>query len=125
MTLLLFQVVPLPRFELLRTIPGRGCSTVCLFDHAPEIANYFWLGHIEWHLEGGLAVQFIEAPLQVQERAVGQVPSLLNKQCAALGIPQSGNAAGHASATDLSGLPLGPWPQIMGWLPKGILAMTG
>lgn len=84
-----------------------------------------WLGHIEWHLESGLAVQFIEAPLQIQDRAVGKVPSFLYEQCAALGVPQSGNAAGHASATDLSGLPLGPWPQLVGWQPKGILAITG
>lgn len=70
-------------------------------------------------------MQFIEAPLEAQQRAVGRVPSSLYEQCAALGIPQSGNAAGHASATDLSGLPLGPWPQKLGWLTKGILAMTG
>jgi iron transport multicopper oxidase len=82
-------------------------------------------GHIEWHLESGLAVQFIEAPLQAQERAVGQFPSVLYDQCATLGVLDSGNAAGHASATDLTGLPLGPYQQKLGWLPKGILAMTG
>jgi len=46
-------------------------------------------------------------------------------QCAALGIPSSGNAAGHASPTNLSGLPLGPWLQKLGWLAKGIWAMAG
>ncbi|KIJ61411.1 multicopper oxidase [Hydnomerulius pinastri MD-312] len=81
--------------------------------------------HVEWHLQAGLAVQFIEAPIQAQERAVGQVPSFIYDQCAALGNLDSGNAAGHASATDLSGLPLGPYQQKLGWLTKGILAMTG
>lgn len=113
------------RFGSLRIILGLGFSIVRLSDHARQIADPFWLGHIEWHLEAGLAVQFIEAPLQIQERAVGQVPSYLYDQCAAQGIPYSGNAAGHPSATDLSGLPLGPWPQSTGWQPKGILAMTG
>ena len=88
-----------------------------------EFSNY--TGHIEWHLESGLAVQFIEAPLLIQERAQGRVPSFMYDQCAALGVPSSGNAAGHADPTDLSGLPLGPWMQELGWLTKGILAMTG
>jgi len=119
------QVARLPRFGLLRTILEHGFSTVRFSAWDCEIVNHFQLGHIEWHLEAGLAVQFIEAPLQAQERAVGQAPPSLYEQCAALGVPQSGNAAGHASVTDLSGLPLGPWQQIMGWQPKGILAMTG
>lgn len=49
----------------------------------------------------------------------------MNDHCAALGMPTSGNAAGHQSATDLSGLPLGPYPQKLGWRPKGIAAMFG
>ncbi|KAG1741488.1 Fet3 protein [Suillus paluster] len=82
-------------------------------------------GHVEWHLESGLAVQFITAPLLIQERAQDRVPSFMYDQCAVLGKPYSGNAAGHASPTDLSGLPLGPWQQKLGWLTKGILAMAG
>ncbi|KAF8838947.1 Fet3 protein [Paxillus ammoniavirescens] len=104
-------------------IPGGGSATLRIVADNPGA----WLlhCHIEWHLESGLAVQFIEAPLQAQERAVGQVPSFMYEQCATLGVPDSGNAAGHASATDLAGLPLGPYQQKLGWLPKGILAMTG
>ena len=66
-------------------------------------------GHIEWHLEVGLAVQLVEAPLQAQ-RHYG-VPQKLLDNCKALKLPTSGNAAGIASATDLHGLPLGPYPQ--------------
>ena len=65
------------------------------------------LGHIEWHLEAGLAVEFIEAPLLMQER--NHVPEYMYDQCQTDGMPFSGNAAGHASTTDLSGLPLGPF----------------
>ncbi|KAI0305242.1 Fet3 protein [Multifurca ochricompacta] len=83
--------------------------------------------HIEWHLEAGLAVTFVEAPLQIQERAqsVQAPPAVLAQQCRMLNLPTSGNAAGHASATDLSGLPTGPFQQKNGWHTKGILAMTG
>ncbi|KAI0765253.1 Fet3 protein [Fomes fomentarius] len=84
---------------------------------------WFFHCHIEWHLEVGLAVQLIEAPLIAQER--NGIPQFMFDQCAALGEPTSGNAAGHASSTDLSGLPLGPFPQNNGWHPKGIGAMFG
>ncbi|KAF9226367.1 Fet3 protein [Gyrodon lividus] len=115
------QVNPMRRDTV--AVPGGGSVTLRVVADNPGA----WLlhCHIEWHLESGLAVHFIEAPLQAQERAVGQVPSFMYEQCAALGTPDSGNAAGHASATDLSGLPLGPYQQKLGWLPKGILAMTG
>ena len=66
------------------------------------------LGHIEWHLEAGLAVEFIEAPLVMQQRS--NVPQSMYDQCRIDGTPFSGNAAGHNSTTDLSGLPLGPFP---------------
>jgi iron transport multicopper oxidase len=98
--------------------PSRVNARVTFFD-------FHYAGHIEWHLESGLAFQLITAPLLIQERAQDRVPSFMYEQCAALGTPSSGNAAGHASATDLSGLPLGPWLQKLGWLPKGILALTG
>ncbi|OAX35604.1 Fet3 protein [Rhizopogon vinicolor AM-OR11-026] len=105
------------------TITGGGSVTLRFIADNP--GAWLFHCHIEWHLESGLAVQFIEAPLLAQERAQGVVPSSLYDQCTALGNPSSGNAAGHASATDLSGLPLGPWEQKLGWLTKGILAMAG
>lgn len=59
----------------------------------------------------------------MQER--NSVPQALYDQCVADGNPISGNAAGHASTTDLSGLTLGPYPQKLGWNPRGIGAMFG
>lgn len=69
-------------------------------------------------------MQLVEAPLQAQQ-FVSNVPPALSEHCTALGKPISGNAAGFASATDLTGLPLGPYLQKLGWLPKGIVAMFG
>ncbi len=40
-------------------------------------------------------------------------------------MPYTGNAAGHNSTTDLSGLKVGPYPQRLGWHSKGIGAMAG
>ncbi|KAG6332533.1 hypothetical protein ID866_6557 [Astraeus odoratus] len=107
------------------TVVVTGGGSVTLRVVADNPGAWLFHCHIEWHLEAGLAVQFIEAPLQAQERAAGVIPSYVYDQCAMLGTPSSGNAAGHASTTDLSGLPLGPYQQKLGWLTKGILAMTG
>ena len=79
--------------------------------------------HIEWHLEAGLAVTFIEAPLIAQER--NTMPSTIVEQCQELSIPVSGNAAGHTDMTDFSGWTLGPFQQNNGWHPRGIGAMAG
>ena len=81
-------------------------------------------GHIEWHLEAGLAVSFVEAPLEAQAR--GSIPQVGLDQCTALGMPNKGNAVGNTvDILDLKGLPEGPFPQVLGWRPKGIGAMFG
>ena len=83
-----------------------------------------YTGHIEWHLEVGLAMQFIEAPLQVQQR--NTIPQGMYDNCKALGQLSSGNAAGHQDdPLNLKGLPLGPFIQNLGWHSKGIGAMAG
>lgn len=76
-----------------------------------------------WHLDAGLAVAFLEAPIQAQQ--VTQLPSYVSSQCASQNIPPIGNAAGHNSTSDLTGLPAGPFPQRLGWHSRGIGAMAG
>lgn len=46
-------------------------------------------------------------------------------QCATLKVPFSGNAAGRNSTTNLLGVTLGPYPEVLGWQPKGIGALAG
>ncbi|THH20379.1 hypothetical protein EW146_g993 [Bondarzewia mesenterica] len=106
------------------TVQVPAGTSVTLRVIADNPGAWFFHCHIEWHLEVGLAVTFLEAPLIAQERG-GGIPSFLAGHCAALGMPASGNAAGHASTTDLMGLPLGPFPQNNGWHSKGIGAMAG
>ncbi|KAE9398315.1 ferroxidase [Gymnopus androsaceus JB14] len=103
-------------------IPSGSSATLRFVADNPGV--WFLHCHIEWHLEVGLAVQLVEAPLQAQLYA-DTVPQALKDNCLALGFPASGNAAGFASKTDLDGLPLGPYLQNNGWHPKGILAMFG
>jgi iron transport multicopper oxidase len=106
-------------------IPSMGSATLRFTADNP--GAWFFHCHIEWHLEAGLAVTLTEAPLIAQERAqtVLAPPQALTDNCAALGWQTTGNAAGHASATDLSGLPSRPQVQNNGWHAKGIAAMFG
>ena len=57
--------------------------------------------------------------------ADASVPQFFEDQCASLDLPSQGNAAGNQDPNDLKGLPEGPFPQILGWRPKGIGAMFG
>ncbi|KAI9062216.1 multicopper oxidase [Trametes sanguinea] len=102
-------------------VPSGESVTLRVIADNPGV--WFFHCHIEWHLEVGLAVTFVEAPLIAQER--NAIPQFMYDQCQALGLPTSGNAAGHASTTDLTGLPLGPYPQNNGWHSRGIGAMAG
>jgi iron transport multicopper oxidase len=60
--------------------------------------------HIEWHVEAGLTLVFIEAPTQLQNMGL-VVPDNHKDACTKLGIPTSGNAMGRAGNDwlDLSG----------------------
>ncbi|KAI0310690.1 Fet3 protein [Amylostereum chailletii] len=109
------------------TIQVPSMNSVTLRVIADNPGAWFFHCHIEWHLEAGLAVTLIEAPLEIQSRAqtVLAPPARLTDNCAAQSLLSSGNAAGHASGTDLAGLPEGPDPQNNGWHARGIGAMAG
>ncbi|KAF8804678.1 ferroxidase [Phlegmacium glaucopus] len=98
------QANPMRRDTIL--IPSGQSATLRVVADNP--GTWFLHCHIEWHLEVGLAVQLIEAPLQAQQR--NTAPASLVNNCKALGQPVSGNAAGIASTTNLTGLPVGPFP---------------
>ncbi|KIM31143.1 Ferroxidase [Serendipita vermifera MAFF 305830] len=100
-------------------IPPGGSVTMRFITNNP--GTWFFHCHIEWHLEAGLAFTFFEAPTIAQQWV--KPPQFMYDQCAKLGTPFTGNAAGHNSTTDLSGLNVGPYPQVLGWTPKAIGAM--
>nr|AHZ58332.1 laccase [Auricularia auricula-judae] len=101
-------------------VPSMGSATLRFVADNP--GAWLFHCHIEWHLEAGLAVTLFESPLEAQK--ILKPPQFMFDQCAALGVPTVGNAAGH-TGSDLDGLKLGPFQQKLGWRPKGIVAMTG
>ncbi|KAF8315333.1 Cupredoxin [Clavulina sp. PMI_390] len=128
-------------------VPPGGSATLRFRADNPGV----WLMHchIEWHLESGLAVVFIEAPEQAQSKLT--LPQSLIDQCAAQNIATSGNVVGKNSTTDFSGQPCvffiifhrrlggvdlvffsfvcrwGPFTQwhLIGWTPKAKGALAG
>ena len=94
--------------------------------HPLIITGNLWplpiLGRSDSRKIQGLAAVLVEAtPLL----ADASVPQFVKDQCAALKLPTQGNAAGNEDPNDLKGLPEGPFPQILGWRPRGIGAMFG
>ena len=65
----------------------------------------------------GLAVTFVSFPNETQKLLT--IPQKMIDHCEALNIPASGNIVGLMSTTDFKGEPYGPWPQKLGWRPKG------
>ncbi|KAI9470861.1 MAG: Cupredoxin [Benjaminiella poitrasii] len=78
--------------------------------------------HIDWHLESGLAVIFVEAPDVAQKRMT--LPDTFIELCEAGGTPGTGNGAGK-SGLDLSGAPSGITLIYDGFTAKGKGAMAG
>ncbi|KAJ7753069.1 hypothetical protein DFH07DRAFT_960296 [Mycena maculata] len=77
--------------------------------NANNPGTWFFHCHIEWHLEAGLTVQLIEVPL-VSQHFVANVLPIIQSNCQAMGLPVSGNMVKIANSTNLTGLPLGPFP---------------
>lgn len=69
--------------------------------------------HMEWHLLGGLAIAFVEAPLHLQ--ASQTIPAAAYSLCEAQGTPTAGNAAGNTkNYFDLRGAVTTPNPSPSG-----------
>lgn len=103
------------------TVPPMGSSTIRFRADNPGA----WLlhCHVEWHMNQGLAMTFISSSELAQK--VLTLPSEMIDHCAYWDIPTTGNIVGLNSTTDFKGEPYGPFPQILGWRPKGIGAMAG
>ena len=79
--------------------------------------------HIEWHMQQGLIVTMVEAPLEMQKDL--RIPQDHYDACIAGGIPYAGNAAGNTvDLLDLSGANVAPKPLPGGFTARGIVALT-
>lgn len=88
---------------------------------------WFFHCHIDWHLSQGLALEFIEAPVQIRQNyKVHSIPEINLAACAAANVSTVGNGASHvnSSFTDISGMNVQ-----QPWLPsnftaRGIVALV-
>ena len=81
--------------------------------------------HIEWHVDSGLILTFVEAPLQLQNQLTGKIPEDHYASCRAQGMGFEGNAAGNTQdLLDTTGMNVSPPLLPDGFTPKGIVALT-
>ncbi|KAF9959127.1 hypothetical protein BGZ72_010256 [Mortierella alpina] len=72
-------------------VPAHTSTAIRFQANNPGV--WFFHCHVEWHLEAGMAATVIEAPEVLS--SVLKVDRKYLEQCAALGIPFEGNAAGN------------------------------
>lgn len=84
---------------------------------------WFFHCHVDWHLEQGLAITLVEAPLEIQKNEV-DIPTLNYEACKALNIPTKGNAAGNTDLLNLEGERLQVAPLPDGFTLKGYVAFV-
>lgn len=81
--------------------------------------------HIEWHVDSGLILTFIEAPLQLQDQLSGKIPADHYDACKAQGMAYEGNAAGNTvDLLDTTGMNVSPKPLPAGFTARGIVALV-
>lgn len=81
--------------------------------------------HIEWHVDSGLILTFVEAPLQLQTQLTGKIPADHIDACKAQGMAYEGNAAGNTvNLLDTKYMNVSPAPLPAGFTPRGIVALT-
>ncbi|KAJ3334922.1 ferroxidase fet3 [Gonapodya sp. JEL0774] len=102
-------------------VPPGGSRTIRF--RADNPGAWLFHCHIEWHLESGLAAQFIEAPSAIQALA-GNAPPEVAQHCQALGVSVTGNVGGKMSVTDFGAYSFGPYVQVLGFQAKGIIALV-
>ncbi|KAK9464207.1 multicopper oxidase-domain-containing protein [Lipomyces oligophaga] len=79
--------------------------------------------HIEWHLEQGLALVLVEAPLEMQKKL--SIPEDHYAACRAGGYSYEGNAAGNIDDLfDLTGEAVQPKDLPAGFTTRGVVAMV-
>ena len=81
--------------------------------------------HIEWHVDSGLIMTFVEAPDMVREQLQGKIPEDHYAACEAGGMSYSGNAAGNTEDyLDLEDANVSVAPLPAGFTARGIVALV-
>ncbi|KAJ4520486.1 hypothetical protein HRR83_002491 [Exophiala dermatitidis] len=126
--LVLNGTVDLPRVPMRRdTILVRPNGHVVMRFKANNPGVWLFHCHIEWHIESGLIMTFVESPLTLQHQLADKIPANHWAACAANDPPYlvAGNAAGLTeNLLDVSEAPAPHAPLPDGFTTKGIVAMT-
>ncbi|KAH3684214.1 hypothetical protein WICPIJ_004809 [Wickerhamomyces pijperi] len=99
-------------------------SNMVLRFKADNPGVWFFHCHIEWHLEQGLALVFVEAPLEMQQNETQQLTENHKAICKNVGINIDTNAAGNTNFLDLTGENIQEKTIPLGFTAKGIVAMV-
>ncbi|KAJ5527675.1 hypothetical protein N7513_011834 [Penicillium frequentans] len=114
-----FRSVPIRRDTLY--VPASGNFVLRFKANNPGI--WIFHCHIEWHMDVGLAVVFVEAPMYLQDHLT--IPENHYEVCNASGIATAGNAAGNTvDVYDLKGENKAVKPLPAGFTAKGIVALV-
>jgi iron transport multicopper oxidase len=114
-----------PEYPMMRdTVYVREQSNMVLRFKADNPGVWFFHCHIEWHLEQGLALAFIEAPLEIQNTTSQQLTESHQNACANVGINPLTNAAGNTDFLNLKGQNVQRPDVPSGFTKKGIIAMV-
>lgn len=111
-----------PQNPLVRdTVMVNANGYVVLRFRANNPGVWFFHCHVDWHLEQGLAIVFVEAPELLQQQTV---PAGHFAACKQLSIPTRGNAAGSEEWLNLEGENVQVAPLPPGFTRKGYVAIV-
>lgn len=115
-----------PQYPMSRdTVYVNPQSYIVMRFKADNPGVWFFHCHIEWHLEQGLAVVFIEAPEEMQKQESQQLTENFKQVCRNSGVNYTGNAAGNTiNFMDLSGGNVQEPPLPEGFTARGIVALV-
>lgn len=118
-----------PKHPMMRdTVVANANGFIVLRFKADNPGVWFFHCHVDWHLEQGLAVTFVEAPMDLQ-RNQRTIDKTHIAACHGLNIPVKGNAAAHygdskAEWLNLEGENVQPAPLPPGFTSKGYAALV-
>jgi iron transport multicopper oxidase len=92
------------------TLAPSGYTVIRFVANNPGI--WFMHCHMEWHMEAGLLMTFVEDPLAIQNRQP-KIPAQMQNICKQQNIPLIGNAAGNTqNYLNLTGqIEIAPYPR--------------
>lgn len=118
--------VEFPEYPMMRdTVYVEPQSYMVIRFKADNPGVWFFHCHIDWHLLQGLALVFVESPLQIQADSRQALQEDVKKHCEMLDMPYKGNAAGNSKDyLDLTGQNVQVAPLPAGFTARGIVALV-